>query len=137
MPRLQEHPEWRTAGVVRKLIAASPITIDTMPPDAVAISAVAVDIADQLDPRASPAATVPRLRGAAWREYAYALFYTGAFAEAEAAVETAERHFSECVVNEYELGRLNIVRSLVLQAFERYADATRAASQSAEAFRRF
>ena len=31
MPRLQQHPEYRTAGMVRKLIAASDRAIDTMP----------------------------------------------------------------------------------------------------------
>jgi hypothetical protein len=31
MPRLNEHPEWRTAGVVRKLIAQVYTTVVAMP----------------------------------------------------------------------------------------------------------
>jgi tetratricopeptide (TPR) repeat protein len=134
---LQEHPQWRTAGVVRKLIAASERVIDSMPPDAVAITTVAIDIAENLDPAEYPSDTVSRLRGAAWRDHAYGLYYTGAFTKAEAAVATAERHFALCVVNEYELGRLDIVRALVLRAFERFDEAAHAASASAEAFSRF
>jgi tetratricopeptide (TPR) repeat protein len=136
-PRLAAHPEWRHAGVVRKLIAASERAIDTMPPDAVEITAMATEIADHLEPSAYPSDTVARLRGAAWRDHAYALYYTGAFARAEEAVAVAEQHFETCVVNEYELGRLGIVRALVLRAFERFDEAMGAASASTEAFSRF
>jgi tetratricopeptide (TPR) repeat protein len=135
--RLQEHPEWRHAGVVRKLIAASDHAIDTMPPDAVEITAMATHIADHLEPSSYPSDMVQRLRGAAWRDHAYALYYTGAFSKAEAAIAIAERNFSLCVVNEYELGRLGIVRALVLRAFERFDEAASAASASTEAFSRF
>ncbi|MEA2464965.1 MAG: hypothetical protein QOJ98_2712 [Acidobacteriota bacterium] len=135
--RLEAHPEWWHAGVVRKLIAASERAIDTMPPDAVEITVMATGIADQLDPAAYPSDTIARLRGAAWRDYAYALYYTGAFSKAEAAIAVAEQHFAACVVNEYELGRLGIVRALVLRAFERFDEAANAASASTEAFSRF
>lgn len=137
MPRLDEHPEWRTPGVVRKLIAAAPRAIDTMPPDAVQMATLATEIAEHLDASSYPSDTIPRLRGAAWRERAYALYYTGNFAEAEVAVSVAERNFAACAINDYELGRLHIVRSLVLQMFERFDDAMDAASHSAETFNRF
>lgn len=135
--RLDAHPEWWHAGVVRKLMSASERAIDTMPPDAVESAAMATEIADQLELALYPSDTVQRLRGAAWRDYAYALYYTGAFSKAEAAIVTAEHHFALCVVNEYELGRLGIVRALVLRAFERFDEAARAASASTEAFSRF
>lgn len=137
MATLEQHPDWRNAGVVRKLIAAATRAIDTMPPDAVAMATLATDIAEHMDPASYPSDTVSRLRGAAWRERAYALFFTGNFAEADTAVAIAERHFASCVVNEYELGRLNIVRSLVLQSFERYDEAMAAAADSAQTFNRF
>jgi tetratricopeptide (TPR) repeat protein len=135
--RLQERPEWRHAGVVRKLIAASDRAIDTMPPDAVEITALATEIAEGFELSSYPSDTVPRLRGAAWRAHAYALYYTGSFSKAEAATVTAQRHFDLCVVNEYELGRLGIVRALVLRAFERFDEAATAASASTDAFARF
>jgi tetratricopeptide (TPR) repeat protein len=137
MPRLHAHPEWRTAGVVRKLSAATERAIDIMPPDALEMTSLSVEIAEQLDPRSYPSDTVVRLRGAAWRDRAFALYYTGAFSAAEAAVAVAEQHFSSCVVNEYDLGRLGIVRALVLRAFDRFDEASRVAAASTDAFSRF
>lgn len=137
MPRLQQHPEWRTAGVVRKLIAASNRAIDTMPPDAVELTTLATEIADHLDPATHPSDTIPRLRGAAWRERAYALFYTGDFTKAERAVERADREFAACAVDEYERARVGIVSSLILRPLERLELASVAASKSAETFLRF
>ncbi len=137
MPRLQQHPEYRTAGMVRKLIAASEGAIDTMPPDAVEITRLATEIADHLDPTSQPSDTVARLRGAAWRDRAYVLFYTGQFSDALVAIDRADVAFANCVVDEYDRARAGIVRSLTLRAFERLADARIAATDSASAFLRF
>lgn len=123
MAKLQGHPEYRTAGVVRKLIAATDRALDTMPPDAVAITALATDIADNLQPTAYATDTVAKLRGAAWRERAYALFYVGSYAKAETAIRASESHFSDCVVNEYDLGRDDIVHALIHRALDRDAEA--------------
>jgi len=135
MPRLLLHPEWRTAGVVRALMRAAYDAVMQMPPDAVAMTWMATDIAENL-PTPVPN-TLSQLRGAAWRDHAYALFYTGNFAEAEAALTLAENHLSDCVVSEYEAARLGIVQSLVLRTFERFDEATAAASRSAETFANF
>lgn len=137
MPTLRQHPEYRTAGVVRKLIEASSRAIDTMPPDAVELTALATEIADHLEPAAYPTDTIPRLRGAAWRERAYALFYTGAFADAGAALRASESHFSDCVVEEYEMARVGIVRALVERGREQYPAALDSARASAQVFRTF
>ena len=126
MPTLAAHPEYRTAGVVRKLIERVSHALDTMPRDAVELTNLATTIADSLDN--------PQLRGAAWREKAYALFYTGAFAAAEEAIATSERHLSECTVNEYEDARLGIVRALVWRAMEKFGVAIEAAARSAAIF---
>jgi tetratricopeptide (TPR) repeat protein len=137
MPRLNEHPEWRTAGVVRRLVAQAYTAVVAMPPDAVAMMTVATDIADHLTPADYPSDTVARLRGAAWRDKAYALYYVGQFSDAEAALRASERHLSSCVVSEYDLARTGIVKSLVLRTFERFSEATAVASDSAETFERF
>jgi tetratricopeptide (TPR) repeat protein len=134
MPRLQERPEWRTAGMVRQLLVAYECALDTMPSDAVAITALAVDIAEQLPVASHPGDTVAKLRGAAWRDRAYALFYTGQFADAEKALCVSESHFSDCVVGEYDAARVGIVKSVVLRAYERLDDATAAAKSSADTF---
>jgi tetratricopeptide (TPR) repeat protein len=137
MPRLREHPEWRTAGMVRKVMAAANHALDTMPPDAVEMTALATDIADHLDPSAHTSDTVARLRGAAWRDRGYALYYTGHFSEAGAAVERAEAAFGQCVVDEYDRARVGIVRALVMRAFDKFADGRAAASASGKRFEAF
>jgi len=137
MANLQAHPEWRTAGVVRKLIAAAYGAVMTMPPDAVEITTLATTIADELDSSNHPRDTVARLRGAAYREQAYALYYTGRFSDAELAIFAAERHFCSCSIEEYEIARLGIVKTLVSRAFERLPEAESAASASARRFTDF
>lgn len=132
--KLAQHPEYRTAGMVRKLVAASDRAIDTMPPDAVEITTLATDIADHLDPAEYPSDTVARLRGAAWREKAFALFYTGQYAEAKKAVQIADAMFGLCRVDEYDRARVGIVASLVERAMERFDGAIMASRASADIF---
>ena len=137
MPRLEQHPEWRSAGVVRKLIEAASRAIDTMPPDAVEMTALATNVAERLDRDEYDREAIARLCGAAWRERAYALYYTGRFIDADQAVCASERHFSECLASEYDLARLGIVRALVFRAFERFEEALAAARTSSESFASF
>ena len=113
--RLAAHPEWRTPGLVRQLIAATDRAIDLMPPDALEITRLAIDVAEQL-PESD---RVVRLRGNAWYERGYALFYTGAFREALVALENAESQFKSLAIAEHEMGRLNLVRAMVYRALER------------------
>src|SRR5947209_15874591 len=47
-PRLAEHPEWRTAGVVRKLIAATDGYNFRSPLDAVELTRITTDVAESL-----------------------------------------------------------------------------------------
>lgn len=137
MPRLHAHPEWWTAGVVRKLVDRSYTTVTAMPPDAVEMTSVATAIAGELEPDDHLSDTVSGLRGSAWRAKAYALYYVGLFSLADAAVATAETHFSECAINEYELARVGIVKALVLRPFDRISEATDAAMSSAATFERY
>jgi len=137
MPRLMAHPEWRTAGVVRRLVGATDRAIDTMPQDAVEITALAIEVADHLQSTASNTDTVYRLQGSAWRERAFALFFTGDFANAERAVGRADNAFAKCSLAAYDRARLDIVRAVVLRAFERLDDAAVSASSGAEVFSQF
>jgi tetratricopeptide (TPR) repeat protein len=137
MPRLAEHGEWWTAGVVRKLIAKAYDAVFSMPPDASEMAEIATRMADELDVADHPSDTIVRLRGSAWRANAYVLFYVGRFADADEALAVAERHFNSCAINEYELARVGIVRTLVLRPFERFSDATDAAVTSARTFERY
>ena len=131
MANLHRHPEFRTPGTVRKLLEAVPAARDTMPRDAVELTALATEIADHLEDATS------QLRGAAWRERAYALFYVGDFAAAERALCASESHFNESCVNDYDLARVGIVRALVERGLERYTSAIGTARQSVRRFRSY
>lgn len=121
LSNLEAHPEYLTAGMVRALIAATDRALDTMPPDAVAMTEVATAIADALPVPAYASDTVRKLRGAAWRERAFVLVYVGNYSEAEAAVQTSLRSFGHCVVNEYDLGRVDIMNAIVNRMLDRDA----------------
>jgi tetratricopeptide (TPR) repeat protein len=135
-PRLSEHPEWRTAGVVRKLIAATDRAIDLMPLDAVEITRIAVDVAGHLRSSSSTENTY-RLRGNAWYEHGYALMYTGAYVNALAALATAESEFKRVLVADHEIGRVNIVRAMLYRAMDRLDDALPVIAAAAGVFRDF
>jgi tetratricopeptide (TPR) repeat protein len=124
MSKLSAHPEYRTAGVVRKLIAAASRAVDTMPPDAVEMTGLATEIADHLDAATLPSDTVTRLRGQAWRERAYSLFYTGDYGKAVESVQHAEAALSRCGVNEYDVARVLMVKAMVSRALDRFEEAS-------------
>ncbi|HKO57819.1 MAG TPA: hypothetical protein VJ276_18265 [Thermoanaerobaculia bacterium] len=123
LPRLAQHPQWRTAGVVRRLIAATDRALDTMPPDAVEITALATEIADHLEPAMYPSETVLKLRGAAWRERGYALYYVGRLQQASDAISRSEREFHQTTVDAYDLARTQLVRARICRMVDATSDA--------------
>jgi tetratricopeptide (TPR) repeat protein len=132
-PRLAEHPEWRTAGVVRKLIAATDRAIDLMPADAVEITRMAVEVAEGLPVENYPTTVVVRLRFASLFELAYAQMYTGAYVESLTTIACAEA--SEYVIgSEFERARLNLVRALVYRSLERRDEALLISHSTARVF---
>lgn len=137
MPRLRQHPEWRTAGVVRTLVEETTKVLMTVPPDALEMTALSTEIADHLDPTTFASDTVARLRGAAWRDRAYVLFYVGRYAESVQATERAELNLDACVVDEYDRARVSIVKALALRSMEETVRATRHSRFSTETFTRF
>jgi tetratricopeptide (TPR) repeat protein len=121
-PRLAEHPEWRTAGVVRKLIAATDRAIDIMPADAVEITRMALEIAEGLRAGSYSSTLVARLRFAALLERAYALVCTGAYPEATSTLATADS-LEPIIGSEFDRARLDLVRVLVYRTLERRDEA--------------
>ncbi|MBV9493676.1 MAG: hypothetical protein JOZ54_05490, partial [Acidobacteria bacterium] len=134
LARLQQHPEWRTAGLVRRLIAATDRALDTMPPDAVEMTLLATNIADGLETTAYVSDTVLKLRGAAWRERAYALDYTGDYASALRAVFRAEESLANVVVGDYDRARLHLVAARVFRNLDRNSEARSRTARAAELF---
>lgn len=135
--KLRQNPHYRTAGVVRKLIEANDRALDTMPPDAVEITALAVDIAESLDIARYASDTVLKLRGAAWRERGFALFYTGRYKEAPEAVDRAEDAFRRCIVADYDLARVNTLRAITYRPLDRITEGVALLRASADVFARF
>jgi tetratricopeptide (TPR) repeat protein len=134
---LARHPEYRTAGMVRKLIAATDRAIDTMPADAVEIAGLATDIADHLDPADHPSNSIFQLRGSAWREKAFALYYTGQYTAAREATRIANAQFEACLVSEYDQARVGIVVSTLERNMDDNDASLAAARESRRTFARF
>jgi tetratricopeptide (TPR) repeat protein len=130
-PTLHAHPEWRTAGMVRKMIDASYRAIETAPPEALDLTALATEIAESLDAARYGASTAARHRGHAWRERAYALYFTGSYNEALSAVERARKAFAECGYAEFDDARAGVVFALICASQERFGGGL-AAARSAE-----
>lgn len=137
MAKLDAHPEYRTAGVVRGLIAALDAAYHRMPADAVILASLATNIVDHLDSAKYSSNQLAQSKAVAWREHAYALYYVGRFAEVLPSVDRAIAEASRCVVDEYETARINIVRILALKALEKTDDALAIADLAAATFRRF
>lgn len=134
-PTLHAHPEWRTAGMVRKLIEASYRAIETAPPEALELTALATDVAESLDAARYGHSTVTRHRGHAWRERAYALYFTGAYPEALTAVTRARQAFADCGYAEFDDARAGVVFALICAEQERYGEGLKTAGVAAEVFR--
>ncbi|MEO6259925.1 MAG: hypothetical protein ABIP63_06215, partial [Thermoanaerobaculia bacterium] len=77
--RLDQHPEWHTAGLVRKMVVATDRFNFSSPLDAVELTRLAVRVVTAL-PAQTPG--LQPLVADAWREHAYALNYTSANREA-------------------------------------------------------
>jgi len=137
MARLRTHPEWRTAGVVRKLVADAYTALTKLPLDGVEMTSLAIEIADHLVEEVYPRDTVARLRGHAWREHAYGLFYIGEFKQSLVACDRADAELSRCMVDEYDKARVAVVRALSLRPLDEIAPARQSVSFAATAFEAF
>ncbi|HEY3052489.1 MAG TPA: tetratricopeptide repeat protein [Thermoanaerobaculia bacterium] len=124
---------YQNAGVARRLIEVSEAKIDTMPSEAVEIAATAIAVTDIIDGGES----VLQLRGAAYRQYGYALFYVGEFARALDAVERGQVILERCAVSEYALARLDIVRSFIYAEQQKHDEALAVARRAGRVFQTF
>lgn len=134
LPQIEAHPEWRTVGMVRRLIKSVERAVQTMPPDAVELGRVATAIADAFDRATYDADVIDKTRGAAWRTYAYALHYSGDIVAALSAVETAEDALAGCLVADYDAARVAVVRAYVLRSLEETGAALEGVAKSAAVF---
>jgi tetratricopeptide (TPR) repeat protein len=126
---------YQSAAVVRQLVDVSETVLDTLPPDALELARAAVETAQLVGDDESASDVVRKARGAAWRQYGYALFYIGEFPKALDAAERARVIFEQCAVADYDLARVGIVRALALGSQERVDEAITVAEESARVFR--
>lgn len=121
------HPEWKTAGFVRKLIAAVDAINFTAPTDAVELTKIAVDVAEGLPGNA-------KLKATAWREYAYVLNYVGSHHQALDSLDRCDDHLSLLAISDFDTARGLLVRGMALDSLERLSDAMDAVSRAAKIF---
>ncbi len=136
MPRLLADANYRTAGVVRELFAASDAVSLKSPGDDLELTRLSTEIADHLDPAQHPAGVVARLRGSAWRDRAYALNYGGDTAAALEAITVAQQQYAEVPVADFDIGRLELTRALVLRGLDRFDEGLAAVTSAREKFAR-
>jgi tetratricopeptide (TPR) repeat protein len=128
--KLAQHPEWRTAGVVRKLIAATDRYNYSSPLDAVELTRITTEVAESL----AASAHRDSLVADAWREHAYALLVVGSYGPALDAVTYSDR---VATGSEFAKARTSLMRALVLRSMENWTDAAKMAQTAAADFRRY
>jgi len=134
---IDQHPEWRTAGVVRGLLKVVDEKNFTEPKVAADLAALAVKVADSLLPAAYPSDTVMKVRANAWHEFGYALYRIGSFTESLRALDSADRFARSSQVSEYQLAEIGLHRAQVYTDLERIDDGIRLADAAAQTFSRF
>lgn len=120
---LSANPEWRTAGVVRKILEAVDKTNFVDPKAAAEWAELASDVAELLEAKRYPFDAIAKLRATAWTERAYALFYVGSYPESLAALDHVEESLSQCAVPDHDRARALMYRAYVYRLLERYDEA--------------
>jgi tetratricopeptide (TPR) repeat protein len=135
--RIFGDPEALTYGFAVELVERAVALLNTAPADAVEAARIAVEVGERLRVDAYPHDFVIGARANAYREYAYALFYIGRLNEAETAVNAAEQLFRQMPVPDIELARTALIRSVLLFARDRIAEAIPLAEQAGRLFADF
>src|SRR5258708_5963463 len=97
----------QTVGVVRALLDRMRTILPKAPLQALDVTTIAVDVANDLPITGYPSDLVFAARGHAWRDHAYVLSFLGRFSEALEAVNRAELLFPPPALPDYELSRLD------------------------------
>ncbi|HEX7139743.1 MAG TPA: tetratricopeptide repeat protein [Vicinamibacterales bacterium] len=129
--------ESRTAGMVTILIQRSYAALDHSPPDALALTELAVTIAGQLPPDRYPYDQLMKLRGDAMREQAFVLSYMGRLMEAARIADMAGVILVQAPIPLIELARLDLVRSNIARNMGKYDKAIAYAREAGETYRDF
>ena len=136
-PRLAEHPQWRTGGMVRRLLSTSEEAVSKVPEDALAMSALAIQITEPSVETNYASATMRRLAGLSYYQRAYAYWYTGCVMEALADYDSADQILGTCMGADLDRARVSLMRAMIYQMLERRDEALRLAEAAAVVFARY
>lgn len=125
------------AGVVKQLLVRMFQTVESSPINALQMTSMAIGIANALDVSDYPCDYVVKLRAQALREHAQVLSLMGRYPEALEFVDRARRLFLQTPLPEYDLARIAIVKSAILQHVDRTAEAAALAREAGDTFLRF
>ena len=126
-----------TIGVVRQLLDRARTKQTTAPLEAIEITKLAVEVADNLSIAEYPSDLVFSMRGHAYRDHAYVLSLLGRLPESLQATDAAEELFRQTAMPDYELARVGIMRAYVYAAIDRLPEAIILARRSSEVFAAF
>ncbi len=127
----------QTVGVVRALLDRMRTILPKAPLQALDVTTIAVDVANDLPITGYPSDLVFAARAHAWRDHAYVLSFFGRFSEALDAVDRAELLFRQTALSDYELARVDLVRASVLQSLDRVDEAVRLSHRASNTFLEF
>jgi tetratricopeptide (TPR) repeat protein len=134
--RLRQRGGTATAGLVRQLLERTRRWLESSPASAEAITAMAVSVAESLDPGEYPPPAVAIVYGQALRDHAYVVSFQGRHAEALELVARAGQVFGTAPVTMYERARLDLVKALILRNLDRAEEAAALARAAGEVFLR-
>lgn len=127
----------QTLGVVRALVDRARDAVQKAPLQALDLTTLAVDVANELPITGYPSDLVFATRASAWREHAYVLTVIGKFREALDATDRSEDLFKQTAVPDYELARVDLMRANVYSNTDRVPEAILLARKAAATFEAF
>jgi tetratricopeptide (TPR) repeat protein len=127
----------RTAGLIRQLLGRMRTVADRTLADALILTTVANEIAESVTVTDYPSDFVITLRAQALRDHAWVLSASGRFREALSFADRAERLLLQTPIPDYELARLDLVRTGIYRFTDRADEAITLSRRAASTFERF
>jgi tetratricopeptide (TPR) repeat protein len=127
----------RTAGMVRQLLARMRTINERSPAEASLLTTLASEIAETLTVTDYPSDFVITLRAQALRDLAFNFSVAGRMREATALADRAERLLLQTPIPDYELARLDLVRTSIYRFVDRVDEAISLSRRAASTFERF
>jgi tetratricopeptide (TPR) repeat protein len=135
--RLRKTDGANSAGMVKQLLERMRSMLETAPVNALQVTALAVEIANDLDVAEYPCDYAIKLRAQAHRDHAYVLSFLGRYPEALEFAARSKRLFDQTPLPEYDLARLALVKALILPNVDRHDEAAALAREAGDTFLRF